>query len=144
MTDSASESIAETPENTIRSRQRLRLHKHSDSTEGDLSSSGADNNGRLSPQVPLAIAESPATISSSQSPTPDGHGKKNQGNSKARRRGSGASSLSVDLREGSRGIKIGAGRPVGGVLTSGPNMIPTLEGNGEAVSGHSKARRFRD
>lgn len=120
MTDSATESILGTPDLKHRTRQRQRLHKHSESSEAEPNSSGADIGRNPSPGVPAAFEEPTATIATTGSSTPT---KKASGNNKVRRRSSNGSFLSIDsIREGSRGIKIGAGKPATGVVTSGISM----------------------
>ncbi|KAH7037348.1 Alpha/Beta hydrolase protein [Microdochium trichocladiopsis] len=123
MTDSANESIPGTPVAKVQPRQRPRLNKHSESSEVEPNSSGADNARQYSPGASTAVEESPKTTESTPSPT---QGKKGHGISKGRRRGSEGSTLSIDsMREGSKGskgIKIGVGKPAGGVVTGTTNL----------------------
>lgn len=122
MTDSATESTLGTSDMEHHTRYRPRLHKQSESFEAEPNSSGADNGQNPSPGVPAAVEEPAVTIATMVSPSST---KKVGGNNKVRRRSSNGSFLSIDsIREGSRGIKIGAGRPATGVVTGGINMAP--------------------
>ncbi|KAI1246031.1 hypothetical protein MGN70_012928 [Eutypa lata] len=102
---SQSDSGARTPE------RKGRVYPISTINEHEPTTPEASNS---TTQLAYDLAESP--LPAITSPTPPGLTR--QRSSTQRRRGSGASSLSMDSMKDGRGIRIGAARPVGGVITN--------------------------